>query len=194
MKNLVILGAGTAGTMMLNKMHKELDSKQWKITIVDNVETHYYQPGFLFIPFGVYTEEDVIKPKKEFFPEGINHIDSEIWKVLPEFNKVHLTDGETLDYDVLIIATGSRIAPEETEGLLGELWKKDIFDFYTLDGSKALAEKLKTWQGGKIVINITEMPIKCPVAPLEFAFLADAFFEDKGIRDDVEIIYVTPLA
>ena len=194
MKNLVILGAGTAGTMMLNKMHKVLDSKQWKITIVDNVETHYYQPGFLFIPFGVYTEEDVIKPKKEFFPEGINHIDSEIWKVLPEFNKVHLTDGETLDYDVLIIATGSRIAPEETEGLLGELWKKDIFDFYTLDGSKALAEKLKTWQGGKIVINITEMPIKCPVAPLEFAFLADAFFEDKGIRDDVEIIYVTPLA
>ena len=194
MKNLVILGAGTAGTMMLNKMHKELDSKQWKITIVDNVETHYYQPGFLFIPFGVYTEEDVIKPKKEFFPEGIIHIDSEIWKVLPEFNKVHLTDGETLDYDVLIIATGSRIAPEETEGLLGELWKKDIFDFYTLDGSKALAEKLKTWQGGKIVINITEMPIKCPVAPLEFAFLADAFFEDKGIRDDVEIIYVTPLA
>lgn len=194
MKNLVILGAGTAGTMMLNKLHKVLDSDKWKITIVDNNEIHYYQPGFLFIPFGVYNEDDVIKPKKDFFPEGVKLIEAEIWKVIPEFNIVHLSNGITLDYDLLIIATGSKIAPEETEGLTGKLWKKDIFDFYTIDGAVALAEKFKTWQGGKLVINITEMPIKCPVAPLEFAFLADAFFEDKGIRDKVEIIYVTPLA
>ncbi len=194
MKNLVILGGGTAGTMMLNKLHKVLPAGEWKLTIIDNIETHYYQPGFLFIPFGVYTEEDVIKPKRDFYPEGVSVVESEIWKVLPEFNKVHLANGNTIDYDVLIIATGSRIAPEETEGLTGELWKKDIFDFYTIDGAAALAKKLKSWHGGKLVINITEMPIKCPVAPLEFAFLADAFFEDKGIRDKVEIQYVTPLA
>lgn len=194
MKNLVILGAGTAGTMMLNKLHKAIDLNKWKLTIVDNEKSHYYQPGFLFIPFGVYTESDVVKPKEKFFPEGMNMINSEIWKVIPEYNKVHLQNGITLDYDILIIATGSRIAPEETEGLTGELWKKDIFDFYTLDGAKALAEKFKTWDGGKLVINITEMPIKCPVAPLEFAFLADAFFEDRGIREKVHIQYVTPLA
>jgi len=194
MKNLVILGAGTAGTMMLNKLHKAIDLNTWKLTIVDNEKTHYYQPGFLFIPFGVYTESDVVKPKKKFFPEGMNMINSEIWKVIPEYNKVHLQNGITLDYDILIIATGSKLAPEETEGLTGELWKKDIFDFYTLDGAKALAEKFKTWDGGKLVINITEMPIKCPVAPLEFAFLADAFFEDRGIREKVHIQYVTPLA
>lgn len=194
MKNLVILGAGTAGTMMLNKLHKALNPGKWKLTIVDNEKTHYYQPGFLFIPFGVYTESDVVKPKLKFFPEGMNMINSEIWKVIPEYNKVHLDNGVTLDYDILIIATGSKIAPEETEGLTGELWKKDIFDFYTLDGAKALAEKFKSWDGGKLVINITEMPIKCPVAPLEFAFLADSFFEDKGIREKVHIQYVTPLA
>lgn len=194
MKNLVILGAGTAGTMMLNKLHKAIDLNKWKLTIVDNEKSHYYQPGFLFIPFGVYTESDVVKPKEKFFPEGMNMINSEIWKVIPEYNKVHLQNGITLDYDILIIATGSRIAPEETEGLTGELWKKDIFDFYTLDGAKALAEKFKTWDGGKLVVNITEMPIKCPVAPLEFAFLADAFFEDRGIREKVHIQYVTPLA
>lgn len=194
MKNLVILGAGTAGTMMLNKLHKAIDLNKWKLTIVDNEKSHYYQPGFLFIPFGVYTESDVVKPKEKFFPEGMNMINSEIWKVIPEYNKVHLQNGITLDYDILIIATGSRIAPEETEGLTGELWKKDIFDFYTLDGAKALAEKFKAWDGGKLVINITEMPIKCPVAPLEFAFLADAFFEDRGIREKVHIQYVTPLA
>lgn len=194
MKNLVILGAGTAGTMMLNKLHKALDLSKWKLTIVDNEKTHYYQPGFLFIPFGVYTESDVVKPKEKFFPGGMSMINSEIWKVIPEYNKVHLDNGITLDYDILIIATGSKLAPEETEGLTGKLWKKDIFDFYTLDGAKALAEKFKSWDGGKLVINITEMPIKCPVAPLEFAFLADSFFEDKGIREKVHIQYVTPLA
>lgn len=194
MKKLIILGAGTAGTMMLNRLHKLLDSAEWKITIVDNEKEHYYQPGFLFIPFGVYTKKDVIKPKKDFFPGNADVIEAEIWKVLPEFNKVHLADGTILDYDVLIIATGSKIAPEETDGLTGELWRKDIFDFYTLEGAAALAEKFRNWQGGKLVINITEMPIKCPVAPLEFAFLADSFFEEKGIRDKVKITYVTPLA
>jgi sulfide:quinone oxidoreductase len=194
MKNLVILGAGTAGTMMLNKLSRTLDKTKWKITIVDNEKTHYYQPGFLFIPFGVYKEKDVVKPKSDFFPDGVNMVEADILKVIPEFNIVHLSDGIILDYDILIIATGSKTAPEETEGLTGKLWHKDIFDFYTIQGAKALAEKLKTWNGGMFVVSITEMPIKCPVAPLEFAFLADAFFEDKGIRDKVSIKYVTPLA
>ncbi len=194
MRNLVILGAGTGGTMMLNKLNKLLDKNQWRITIVDNDKTHYYQPGFLFLPFGIYKASDVVKPKCEFFPHNTQVLFSEIWKVLPDFNKVQLESGEILDYDVLLIATGSKIAPEETEGLLGKLWHKDIFDFYTFEGAKALSEKFSTWEGGKLVINITEMPIKCPVAPLEFAFLADSFFEDRGIREKTSIKYVTPLS
>ncbi len=43
------------------------------------------------------------------------------------------------------------------------------------------------------MVHITEMPIKCPVAPLEFTFLADSYFKDRGMRDQVEITYVTPL-
>jgi pyrimidine operon attenuation protein/uracil phosphoribosyltransferase len=54
MKNLVILGAGTAGTMMANHLRPKLDKKEWNITIVDQYKTHYYQPGFLFLPFDIY--------------------------------------------------------------------------------------------------------------------------------------------
>jgi sulfide:quinone oxidoreductase len=194
MNKLLILGAGTGGTMMLNKLHKKLDPEEWELTIVDEERLHYYQPGFLFIPFGVYSKDDVIKQKDEFFPEGITRVFSEIERVLPGENKVILKNELVLTYDILIIATGSRIAPEETEGLCGELWHKDIFDFYTFEGASALCDKLKSWQGGTLVISITEMPIKCPVAPLEFAFLADAFFKDKGIREKVTIKYVTPLS
>jgi len=194
MKKLVILGAGTAGTMMLNRLGKALDKKTWSITIVDDNEIHYYQPGFLFIPFGIYGKEDVIKPKREFFPKGTHAVFSKITRVDAGANKVYLENNQVLDYDLLVIATGSETAPGETEGLTGNLWRKDIFDFYTFEGAMALHEKLKDWDGGKLVISITEMPIKCPVAPVEFAFLSDYFFTKKNIRDKVDITYVTPLS
>lgn len=193
MKNLVILGAGTSGTMMANHLRPKLYLNKWNITIVDQYKTHYYQPGFLFLPFDIYSEDQVKKVGKKFIPKDVKYIQKKIEKIIPEENKVEL-EGETLKYDVLIIATGCKIAPEETDGLLGQLWKKDIFDFYTYEGSLALREKLRDWQGGKLLVHITEMPIKCPVAPLEFAFLADSYFRDKGMRDKVEISYVTPLS
>ncbi len=193
MKKLVILGAGTAGTMMLNKLEPVLEKDSWHITIVDQFETHYYQPGFLFIPFGIYTPKDVIKPKRDFFPSGIEAIQSEIDIIQPDTNQVKLKNGTTLNYDFLIVATGSKINPNEIEGMKGEQWHKNIFDFYTIEGATALAKFLKYWEGGKLVLNIAEMPIKCPVAPLEFVFLADWWFTERGIRDKVDIEFVTPL-
>ena len=188
MKNLLILGAGTSGTMMANHLRPKLDKKQWNITIVDQYKTHYYQPGFLFLPFDIYSEKQVKKVGKKFIPKGVNYIQKKITQILPKENKVKLED-DTLEYDVLIVATGSKIAPEETEGMKGKNWHKNVFDFYTYEGSLALRNKLRTWEGGKLVVHITEMPIKCPVAPLEFAFLADSYFTKKGMRDKVEITY-----
>ncbi len=193
MKKLVILGAGTAGTMMLNKLAPVLEKSEWQITIVDQFETHYYQPGFLFIPFGIYDKKDVIKPKRDFFPSGVEVVMSKIDKIEPKENRVILENKQVLTYDYLMIATGSKINPEETEGMMGELWQKNIFDFYTVEGAVALADFFISWEGGKLVLNITEMPIKCPVAPLEFVFLADSYFTERGMRDKVDIHFVTPL-
>lgn len=193
MKNLLILGAGTAGTMMVNKMYKLLDRDEWKITIVDQYRTHYYQPGFLFIPFGIYNKQDVIKPKHDFFPPGVEVIYQGIDKVVGEENQVLLGNGQVLKYDYLIIATGTKTSPEETPGLKDKLWYKDIFDFYTIEGAVALQRKLKEWEGGDLVMCISELPYKCPVAPIEFVCLAEAFFTEHGIRDKVNITYVTPM-
>ncbi|UAM99730.1 NAD(P)/FAD-dependent oxidoreductase [Polaribacter litorisediminis] len=193
MKNLVILGAGTAGTMMANHLVSKLPKKEWKISIVDQYKTHYYQPGFLFLPFDIYNEDQVKKVGKKFIPKGVNYIQQKIEKIDAENNLIELDNG-TLAYDLLIIATGSKIAPDEVEGMMSTEWKKSIFDFYTYEGALALRDKLRDWKGGKLVVHITEMPIKCPVAPLEFAFLADSYFEKKGMRDKVEITYVTPLS
>ncbi len=194
MKKLVILGAGTAGTIMANKLAGVLPRDDWSITIVDRDETHHYQPGYLFIPFGIYTPRDIVKPRRDYLPRGIEVVVSPIDVIEPDQNRVRLVGGRTLNYDFLLIATGARPVPAQTEGLLGDAWHKTIFDFYTIEGATALARHLKHWEGGRVVINIVEMPIKCPVAPLEFAFLADWFSTEQGIRQKVEIDYVTPLS
>lgn len=193
MKKLLILGAGTGGTIMANKLRKVLDRSEWEITIVDEDKNHYYQPGFLFIPFGIYTKQDVIKPKADFIPPGVKQIFNKIDRIEPDHNRIFLDSGTILTYDWLIIATGVRLAPEETPGLKDKLWYKKIFDFYSIEGAVALREFFRNWEGGKLVLAISEMPIKCPVAPLEFVFLADAYFTEIGIRDKVEINFVTPL-
>lgn len=194
MKHLVILGAGTAGTMMANHLSHHLKKSEWKISIVDERKEHHYQPGYLFLPFDIYSPDDIIKSIDEFIPKDAELFRGSIDKIVPKENKVQMADGSELNYDVLIIATGAKIAPEETEGMKGSEWHKSVFDFYTFEGSLALRNKLRDWQGGKLVVHITEMPIKCPVAPLEFAFLADSFFKHKHMRDKVEITYVTPLS
>lgn len=194
MKKLLILGAGTAGTMMLNKLYKILDLNEWEFTIVDQYKTHYYQPGFLFIPFGIYTKQDVTKPKYDFFPPGVNVIFNSIDRIDGKENKVYLEGGKVLQYDYLILATGTETRPDMTPGLKDKLWYNDIFDFYSIEGAVALQKKFKDWEGGNLVMCISEIPYKCPVAPLEFVFLAEAYFTKKGIRDKVKITYVTPMS
>jgi sulfide:quinone oxidoreductase len=194
MKSLVILGAGTAGTTVANRLHALLDADQWRITIVDQAEAHYYQPGFLFIPFGIYSRNDVVKPKRDFIPAGVELILSAIEHIDAEHNRVVLAkDRRILPYDFLVIATGCQIRPEQTPGLKDGAWRHSIHEFYTVEGALALAKHLRTWPGGRLVVNVVDNPIKCPVAPLEFLMLADSYFTEHGLRQKVDITYATPL-
>jgi sulfide:quinone oxidoreductase len=195
MKKLLILGAGTAGTMVANRLARLLDTDEWQITLVDQNQTHYYQPGLLFIPFGIYSKNDVVKPKRDFIPAGAELILSAIEHIDPEHNQVKLAKGgQLMNYDFLVIATGCQIHPEQTTGLMEHEWCQSIHEFYTIDGAIALAKYLRNWQGGRMLVNVVETPIKCPVAPLEFLMLADWFFHEQGLREKVDITYATPLS
>ncbi len=179
--------------MAANRLHKELDKRQWQITVIDADDDHRYQPGYLFMPFGTYKPSQVTKSRRATLNAGVDLQYGEIDVVRPEEQVVALTNGREFGYDMLIIATGVSPRPDQTDGMLGPEWRNSVHEFYSYDGSVALAKKLETWPGGRLVVNIVDMPIKCPVAPLEFAFLADDFFKSKGMRDKVEMTYVTPL-
>ena len=193
MRNLLILGGGTAGTMIANKLHKRLPRDEWTITVVDRDDDHHYQPGYLFVPFGGYTPDQIVRSRHHFITDGVELVLAEIDKVDPEAKVVHLEGGRELPYDYLVIASGTTPRPDQTPGMLGSEWHKSIFDFYTLEGATALEHALRSFDRGRLVVHISEMPIKCPVAPLEFTFLAEAWLREQGLRDRVELTYVTPL-
>jgi sulfide:quinone oxidoreductase len=192
-KKLLVLGAGTAGTMVVNKLRKRLPAAEWTITVVDKDDIHDYQPGYLFMPFGMNTPEQIRKRKRPFIHDGIDVVMGEIDRVDAPANQVHLVGGRVLDYDQLVIATGTSPRPDQTEGTLGPQWHKEVGEFYTYEGSLALRDQLAKFTGGRLVVHLTELPIKCPVAPLEFTFLADDWLRKRGLREKTELVFVTPL-
>jgi sulfide:quinone oxidoreductase len=192
MKRIVILGAGTAGTMMANRLVRVLPDG-WQVVLLDRDDTHVYQPGLLFLPFGAYRDSELTKPRTQLVDRRVVLRLGDIDRVASEARRVVLRGGEIIPYDFLVLATGSRILPEATPGLTGAGWRHTAHDFYTLEGARALRRALDGFHAGRLVVNIAELPIKCPVAPLEFLFLADAYFTQRGDRDRVELVLATPL-
>jgi len=192
-RNIVILGGGTGGTLTANRLRRAHDAADVAITVIDQDNRHIYQPGLLFVPFGLAGADEIVRGRGAQLHGDIEYVQSAIEHVDIEANEVALVNGGRLRYDVLVVATGAVLLPDETEGLTGPGWMSKVFTFYDLDGAMALADALKWFDGGRIVVNLVDMPIKCPVAPLEFCFLADWYFHERGIRNKVDITYVTPL-
>ena len=191
-KKVLILGGGTGGTITANRLRRILPAST-DIAVIDSNDDHVYQPGLLFVPFGLTDAGDLVRPRGRQLHDGIDYVQATVERVDIVGNQVSLVGGRTLPYDVLVVATGAILMPEETEGLAGPGWGETVFTFYSLDGARALAPALANFTAGRIVVNVVDMPIKCPVAPLEFCFLADWFFREKGVRDQVALTYVTPL-
>ena len=178
--------------MAANRLRRQLPGTT-EIVIVDRDDDHLYQPGLLFVPFGEADPGSLVRPRQRQIRDGVELREDAVDRVEIDARTVFLTSGAEITYDVLVVATGAELYPEETEGLVDPAEGAGIFGFYTLPEATRLHDALRDFERGRIVVAVMDLPIKCPVAPLEFCFLADAFFERRGVRRDVEITYVTPL-
>ncbi len=192
MKTIAVIGANCAGTMISNHLRKILSDKEWDIVCLDRDPTHHYQPGYLYIPFNLINRKKVLRPKQKYIDKGVKFIVDEVVDLDVEKRSVKTAGNETINYDFLILATGCRIDHEVVEGL-DTIWRKKAFDFYSLEGAEALAGALKDFDGGRLLINIAEVPYKCPVAPMEFAYMADDYLTRRGIRNKTDIVLSTPM-
>jgi sulfide:quinone oxidoreductase len=192
MSRLLILGGGTAGTMAANILRDKL-GKDWSITVLDRDNDHHYQPGYLFVPFWMDPNR-VVKSRRAQFHDGVEFREAEVKRVRPDDRAVELADGEVVEYDWLIIASGSRPRADLVPGMAdGPLWRKKVHEFYTLEGAVALHEALENFTEGRLLVHLSELPVKCPVAPLEFTFLVEDHYRKRDLRHKVDITFVTPL-
>ena len=154
-KRLVILGGGTGGTLIANRLRRRVRRRRAEITVVDHDDRHVYQPGLLFVPFGLAEPDEIVRPRRAQLHDGIEFREAEVDRVdRPRTTVVHLRDGTALGYDVLVVATGARLLPEETEGLTGPGWSERVFTFYDLDGRRRrCATRSQRFDGGRLVVN-----------------------------------------
>ena len=178
--------------MTANRLHRRFGQDEAEIHVVDRDDRHVYQPGLLFVPFGLAHVEEIERPRRRQLRNGVVFHQNEVEAVWTERDEVLLDDGTVLP-DVLVVATGVRLQPGETEGMTGPGWMERVFTFYDAEGAAALQDALERFDGGRLLVNLVDMPIKCPVAPLEFAFLADWHLRERGIRNRTELVYATPL-
>ncbi len=195
--NVLVLGDGIGGIVTANLLLKKARRKNLslKLKLVGNSPVHTYQPGMLFLPFqkpGYRNLSDIQKETAGFIASGVEYVCEKITAIDTDRRQVS-TESQTLAYDWLVLALGCRTLIEEVEGL-SDQWGKTVHGFYTPDSATRQAEALADFEGGDLVVDVAEMPIKCPVAPIEFACLADDFLTRRGIRDKTRLTLVTPLS
>lgn len=190
-KNILIVGGGLAGTIVANglcrQLGKELRSGAVRITMIGASETHMYQPGLLYVPFGRIRESELFRDQRKVLDRRVTfHVDPAT-NIDVDNNRVSTESGKTFDYDYVVIATGSVIRPDNIPGMAeGAHW------FYDLDGARKMRDTLTNFEGGKVVVNVNA-PHKCPVAPLEIVFMLRDYFKGKGILDKCELTYTYPI-
>jgi len=184
---VVVLGGGVGGTLVANLVSHQLGAKA-EVTVVDPTGMHVYQPGFLYVALGKADPWWLSRSERTLLRKEVNLVVDGATGIDPEAQAVHLSHGDVLHYDYLVLSTGSRLVPEEIPGLV-----EGSQEFYSMAGAQRLRETLRHFNGGRILIGVAGIPYKCPPAPVEFALMLEEYLRHRGIRDKTEINFLSPL-
>ena len=188
---ILIVGGGMGGTIVANglarRLFSELRAAEASITVLGTTPKHMYQPGLLYVPFGRAREQELCREERSILDRRINFVIDPATRIDVDNNRVEARSGKTYEYDYLVIATGSELAPEMIPGL-----SEGAHQFYDLPGARKLQDALDAFEGGRIVINVN-VPHKCPVAPLEITLMLDEHLRNRGLADKFEITYTYPI-
>jgi sulfide:quinone oxidoreductase len=192
MERVLILGGGVGGTIVANlvsrKLRRWIDHGDVEVTVVDQSGSHVYQPGFMYITFGNERPERLQRPERSLLDAPVKLVVGRVAEIVEDEHTVRLEDGRWLGYEHLVLATGSRIVPEEVEH-----FQEEAHHFYSAEAAQRLRTALDEFSGGKVVVGIAGMPYKCPPAPLEVTFLIEAELRERGLRDRSEVHFCSPI-
>ena len=188
---ILIVGGGMGGTILANNLARrltnELKTGKARITMLSASDKHMYQPGLLYLAVGRMTPDELYRDQASLLEPGINfHVDP-VEEFQLDNNRVKTKSGKTHEYDVMVIATGSRMFPEGVPGMV-----ENAETFYTEETALKMFKRLQAFEGGKVVVTVG-VPHKCPMAPLEIVFMLHDYFKDRGLADKVQLHYTYPI-
>ena len=188
---ILIVGGGMGGTILANSLARrltaELKAGKARITMLSASDKHMYQPGLLYLAIGRMTPDELYRDQASLLEPGIEfHVDP-VEEFMLDNNRVKTKSGKLVDYDIMVIATGSRMYPEGIPGLA-----ENAELFYTEESALKMFKRLQSFEGGKVVITVG-VPHKCPMAPLEITFMLHDYFKDRGLSDKVQLHYTYPI-
>jgi sulfide:quinone oxidoreductase len=187
-REIVVLGGGVGGTLVANLLARKLKPRQGHVTVIDRTGRHVYQPGWLYVPFGGPAPKRWERAERGLLSRKVDLVVGEARHIDRDGHTIQMVDGTSFPYDDLVIATGASLAPETIPG-----YAEAAHHFYSPEAAVRLRDALESFRGGKIVIGVADIPYKCPPAPLEFTFLLDEYLRKRGLREQTEITYLSPI-
>lgn len=184
-KTILILGGGVGGLTTANAVRERLGADH-RVVLVDKTGQHLFAPSLLWLMVGARRREQLTKDLQKMVHPGVEVVRGDVHEIDPERRRI-VTDGKTFDYDALVVALGADLAPDALPGFAGT-----AYNFFDLDGAARLADILRGFSGGRVVVAVSALPFKCPAAPYEAALLIDDALRHRGVRGRSEIVVVTP--
>lgn len=184
-RTVVVLGGGTGGLVAARRLRRSLDAAD-RVVVVDRTPTFRFAPSFLWVLNGSRRAEQITADRRRLRRAGIEVVQADVLAIDPDHRTVNTSETE-LSFDRLVIALGAELAPEGLHG-----FSDAAHNIYTLEGATAAAEALRRFDGGRLAVIVSRLPYKCPAAPYETAFLAEAFLRRRGVRDRTAIDIYTP--
>lgn len=182
---IVVLGGGVGGLVAAHHLRRRL-GKEHRIVVIDRSAHHLYSSSLLWLMVGQRSEDQIRRPLAQLSESGIDYHRAEV-EAIDLAARVVRTPSDAFEFDYLVVSLGAEHAPQTIDG-----FDSMALDLYDLEGCKRIHAALEAFEGGTIGVLIPSMPFKCPAAPYEAAFLADAFCRKKGVRDATQIHLFTP--
>jgi len=184
-RSVVVLGGGIGGIVAARMLRKRLP-QDVRVVLIDRDETYTFAPSLLWLMTGDREPGQISRGRERLARKGIELVNGEAEGLDPGRRTVRV-DGRDIAYERLVIALGAQPAPELMPGL-----SEGAIDLYTTEGALAAGRALREFDGGRVVVLVARLPYKCPAAPNEAAFLAEAILRRRGVRAEVALYTPEP--
>ncbi len=186
---VVIVGGGTAGITVASQLIKKFGSGE--IAIIDPASKHYYQPLWTLVGGGIFPKEQSERNEKDYIPSGVKWIQEKVTEFDPEADFVMTENGNKVTYDFLVVCAGIQINWDGVIGLKEALGKNGVCSNYSYQTVESTWENIRSLKAGKAIFTQPTTPIKCGGAPQKIAYLAEDYFRQNGVRDNIEVKFIT---